>query len=841
MLTLNFSQSQDQISIKQKNIIFFLKNLSFDFIKKQAQQEFLRQHINKIVLMLGLLFFIFGTVLTLKEQFFIKFSFLGLLILTYFYARTAGFKQRKNSLEPILEILDSKQPQKINILPFLSAETYQILSKSLKDQFFISNLFLTLAQKKETKFVFSRLGISLKSFQEYFQKNKTESQKNELERIILISFIESLNSESKYFSSAFLLAGLCASNEKLKNILNKLRIAPEDLNGCLKWRFFNYTLQNKLLYDKWREFFKPSGAMNRAFTSRSTPFLDSVSINLIKQAKGTVLQIIVNRKKELQQILQTLQRSDGNVLLTGPSGAGKTALVYALAEKMASEDVPRILQDKKLVQLDFGSLIAGAGKTGDLEQKLNQLLKEITNSGNIILFIEDLENILTGSQNQEGLKISDMFMQILPLPSVHLISTAETSVFTQKLEKHSDFLRRFQKIEINELNKEDSIKALSLQVPQLEKEYKIKFLYQSLRSAVDLSARFLHNQYLPAKAINVLKESAVYTANQKKYLVTKDEVEKTISSMTDIPLGSLETEEKEKLLNLEQEIRNSIIDQEPAILAVSDAMRRARADVREDKRPIATFLFVGPTGVGKTELAKTLARLYFGSEERMIRLDMSEYQTQESMARLLGSSTDYGAFFTNAVRDNPFSLILLDELEKAHKEILNIFLQVLEDGRMTDAQNRVVDFTSTIIIATSNAGTNIIQERIKQGKEVAQIQKELIEDVLPQSFRPEFLNRFTEIIVFKPLTETEVLQITTLLLKKLSARLLENQGLYFEWNETALKEIVAHGFDPIYGARPLRRLIEKKIESLIAKFILSNQTERGDKLVLNEGYKISLN
>jgi len=398
----------------------------------------------------------------------------------------------------------------------------------------------------------------------------------------------------------------------------------------------------------------------------------------------------------------------------------------------------------------------------------------------------------------------------------------------------------FQEVKINEVERDGAIQIIETKAGPIEYKNQVYFSYASLEKAVDLSERFIHDRQLPEKAVNVIEEAAVLAGQKrgKNTIVSAEDVAEIISRISNVPATQVTEEETEKLLNLEDKIHQRLIGQDDAVKMVASALRRARAELRSTKRPIANLMFLGPTGVGKTELAKTIAEVYFGNEKNMIRLDMSEYQGPNSLQRLLGYGNK-GGYFTEEVRKKPFSLILLDEIEKANKDILNIFLQVMEDGRLTDNTGRTIDFTNAIIIATSNAGTQFIQEQIRAGETVKRITEQLIDNELKIHFRPEFLNRFDGVMVFRPLTMDEVMQIARLMLAKV-AKNLEARGVGLKVTGEAVAELAKAGFDPTLGARPLRRVIQEKVNDTLANMILENKLGRRDTVVFDAGGQVSI-
>ncbi len=441
------------------------------------------------------------------------------------------------------------------------------------------------------------------------------------------------------------------------------------------------------------------------------------------------------------------------------------------------------------------------------------------------------------------LDIADIISSYLNTANLVLLSTCTLEDY-QRVLRNSVFSDALEKIIIEEPKESQAIQILESKIGILENHHHIYFSYEAISQAVELSSRYLPDKFLPEKGIMLLEETAVYVKQTrgKNSLVKKEDVAYLLSRKTRIPLTKITETESEKLLNLEKRIHQRIIDQEEAVIAASAALRRARTELRELKRPIANLLFLGPTGVGKTELSKAISEIYFGSETNMVRLDMSEYQEKSSIDRLLGAPSGYsgstsGGYLTEAVKKQPFSLLLLDEIEKAHPDILNLFLQVMEDGRLTDSNGRTVNFTNIILIGTSNACSNFIQEEIKKGTDIGEIKKELLSKELKSYFLPEFLNRFDEIIVFKPLSKEDIKQISHLLLAKLQKQL-DKKGISLRATDEAIEELVELGYDPIFGARPLRRVIQDRVNNSLADYLLKGELKRRDIAVLEKGGKI---
>ncbi|HEU0051085.1 MAG TPA: ATP-dependent Clp protease ATP-binding subunit, partial [Patescibacteria group bacterium] len=401
---------------------------------------------------------------------------------------------------------------------------------------------------------------------------------------------------------------------------------------------------------------------------------------------------------------------------------------------------------------------------------------------------------------------------------------------------------KFGKVMVQELSPDDSIRVLLAKSGTIEYQNSVFFSYAALEKTVQLAARYIRDARLPESAIQIAKEAAVRARKEhgEGSFVMVDDVASVVHEKTNIPVEAVTQDESAKLLNLEERLHKRVIGQEEAVMAVAQAIRRARAEMREGKRPIANFLFLGPTGVGKTELAKAVAAEYFGSEQAMVRLDMSEYQDASSVARVIGAPGDNrGGLLTEAVRNRPFTIVLLDELEKAHPDILTLFLQVMDDGRLTDGVGRTVDFTNVVLIATSNAGTNFIQDQVKAAVPLEQIKTALLERELKGIFRPEFLNRFDGVIVFKPLTMDDVTQIAWLMVNGIAKRL-EEKGIIFRADDAAVEELAQIGFDPLFGARPLRRVIQEKVENGLADLVLRQAVGRRDTVTLLSGAKLAV-
>jgi len=520
---------------------------------------------------------------------------------------------------------------------------------------------------------------------------------------------------------------------------------------------------------------------------------------------------------------------------------GKRAVVAGIAQLMLAEDVPKILEDKRLVGLNIAGLISGASPAEAADRML-RVANEISRAGNIVLFVDNVQQMsgVTSGESQT-LDLMDVLAKVISNKRFIVLAATTPQNYSSYIEQ-DDLGDVTQKVDIKEMSDNDAILVLESKTGLLEAKNKVFFSYNALEKAVRLTKRYVFGRYLPEKAIDLIKEVVIFVRNHKgeKSLITKEDVAYIISQKVNIPLTKVTEEESDKLMNLESEIHQRVIGQDKAVQLVAEALRRSRAQLRDLKRPIANFLFLGPTGVGKTELAKTVAEVYFGDENNMVRLDMSEYQDQSSVYQMIGApGSNQGGVLTEAIRKNPFAIVLLDELEKAHPDILNIFLQVMDDGRLTDSLGRTIDFTNVILIATSNAGTQFIQDEVKNNRDIEDIKNDLINNELKKYFRPEFLNRFDGIVVFKPLTMDDVIAITRLLLNKTAQRL-EEKGINLEFTDEAVEEFASVGYDPLFGARPLRRTLQNRVDNVLANYLLQNKLNRRDVVVLGSGGEISI-
>ncbi|MBU0646207.1 ATP-dependent Clp protease ATP-binding subunit [Patescibacteria group bacterium] len=727
-------------------------------------------------------------------------------------------------------------------------EAYQLAARYQHKQVRPLHLFIGSLTAQDVGVVFGRLGLKFDQIKDALGRRLNEQQKGaptqfavESEETLLAAFLNAYQQSRKTVTGLEIFYEAYRRDAFVRELLYDLKVDETQLLNVVEWIRITGKLRERFQDFQKAAFFKPTGPMNRAMTSVATPALDAVSDDLTAAAVAGDAPLLIGRQKEMAEILRVIEGGRQSVVLVGADGTGKSAVLQGLAQLMVEERVPEVLQDKRLVSLNIPYLVSGANPA-QAQERLLQVLVDVARSRNIILAIPNLEQ-LTGlsAGSEQTADLSALLIDFLARGSTFAIATTTPQAYVAAIER-SILGRSFEKVELLEPDINESIQILESKIGGLEYEHHVIFSYDAVAKAVQLSDRYMHEEYLPQKAINVCREVALEVAQKKgqNALVTGEDVAGIIADKTNIPITQVTQAEKEKLLNLEEKMRERMVGQAEAVSAVADALRRARAELRSENRPIATFLFLGPTGVGKTELAKTVAEVYFGREEAMLRFDMSEYQESGSIDRLIGvPGSNEGGLLTEAVRRHPFSIVLLDELEKAHPDILNVFLQVFDDGRLTDAAGRTIDFTNAIIVATSNAGSQYIQDAVRQNLPLDQIKNHLLEEELRSIYRPEFLNRFDGTIVFKTLSPSEVEQIAYLMINQVAARL-EPKGIHFRASDEAVAELARLGYDPKFGARPLRRVVQEKVDNAIAEALLEGRVSRRDTIILEEGGKINI-
>ncbi|MEI3393920.1 MAG: ATP-dependent Clp protease ATP-binding subunit [Clostridia bacterium] len=729
-------------------------------------------------------------------------------------------------------------------------------------------------------------------------------------RVIENAFLEARKLGSEFIGTEHLLIGIMREGDSVAvRIMMDLNVNPQKLyNEIVK--VINED-ENAGANDK-----QPKGKARGSYNQ--TPTLNQYGTDLTKKATEGKLDPVIGRKDEIQRVIQILsRRTKNNPCLIGEPGVGKTAVAEGLAEKIIAEDVPEMLKNKRVVSLDIASMVAGAKYRGDFEERIKKCLEEVKKAGDVILFIDEVHTIVGAGSAEGAVDAANILKPLLARGEVQVIGATTLNEYRKYIEKDSALERRFSPVTVGEPTNEETIEILKGIRDRYEAHHNVKITDEAIKAAVELSTRYINDRFLPDKAIDLVDEAAsrvkmrTYTQpdtlkkleeeisamNKEKddaikvqdfekaaglrdkinvekeklqkekekweskntksiTTLTEEDIAEVVASWTGVPVKKLTQTENEKLRNLEQTLHQRVIGQNEAVDAVAKAIRRGRVGLKDPNRPIGSFLFLGPTGVGKTELSKALAESLFGNEDAMIRIDMSEYMEGHSVSKLIGSPPGYVGFdeggqLTEKIRRKPYSVILFDEIEKAHPDVMNMLLQILDDGRLTDAQGRTVNFKNTVIIMTSNIGARLITDKTTLGfsagdkkeesqKEYETIKKDVMGE-LKKQFRPEFINRIDEIIVFHKLNEEDIKQIIDIMLNQVTKRMAE-KSYKFEIDNSVKELIAKKGVDTDYGARPLKRAIQNILEDKIAEEILNGNIKPNKKAVIKaEDDKIVIN
>ncbi|MDO8513652.1 MAG: ATP-dependent Clp protease ATP-binding subunit [bacterium] len=707
-------------------------------------------------------------------------------------------------------------------------EGYAKKNNSVMSPFWLMYGFL---EDNESRELFIRMGIFINANNLESVKNNIRLDSSAMERLLASSAEFASSSGGTYLEVEDLIVGLVKTDEFFKSLIKMADIDEKAVIDVALWH--KRVRKERVKVPFWEE--PVIGGVGQDWAYGYTQMLQQYGLNLTKTAGYSGVHVeLFSRSSYVEEMERLLAKSEkNNVLLVGDYGVGKKTMIMALAQKISGGAVHPALRYKQIMQINVGALLAGSQTQGDIVGRVQMLLNEAARAGNMILFFDDFHAMVSSEQSVGSVNAAEIILPYLQGSALQVIGSTTIERYHKDIETATGIIELFEKIDVPEPSAEEALKMLEESVPLLEGRYGVIFIYQALHEIVKLSERYIHDKPFPQKALDLASEVAVKVSATKNRIVTNKDVEDTVSARTHVPLGAVQSSEKDRLLNLENILHNRIVGQNEAVEAVANAMRRSRSGLSDKHRPIGTFLFVGPTGVGKTEMAKALAEAYFGDEEKMIRFDMSEYQDAASIYNLIGSPAGPGAegqpgLMTSAVHDNPFSLLLLDELEKAHPNLLTLFLQVFDDGRLTGGNGKTIDFTNTIIIATSNAGSEVVREYLASGQSnVEELKTNLLNYLQEQGiYRPEFLNRFGGIIVFRPLMQDEIARVAQLMIDGLNKQL-EDKGITIQVAPDALDYLVKLGYDPVFGARPMRRVIQEKLENFLAKKMLVEGTERG--------------
>jgi ATP-dependent Clp protease ATP-binding subunit ClpC len=813
--------------------------------------------------------------LLVLSLFLVVFSFLGIVplqaavkvsvlmaVLLLVFGEIYFFTELKIK-KPIIHVSLSealKDPQTYNMAEFLTVPAVAIVESAMrkskkKKLLGISSellFYFALVQSRELQMMVFRLGLDIKKLQQELKNYVEKQARSQQFNVSLSDSFKATMQEAAKISNdrgygaigeKELFVALAHHDEFLEKVLVEHDLKATDIENITLWLdSLEYRIeQSKKFWTK--ENLARFGSLGKDWASGFTVTLDQFSIDWSRVMNKTIFNEIIGHKKEIDEVEMVLAKSDlSNALVVGDAGVGRKSIVEALAQRCYLGTGLRELHGKRVIELQMNALLAQVQDPEKLETMLDQIFQEVLAAGNVILVIDDLDNFMAQKVPKPGATdISGILATYLRLPNFHFVGITSFDGLHRRIEQDPSFLEYFRKVEVLEVSELETIMILQNLALALEQKYHVLITYPAIREIINLTGRYFPSTPFPKKAIDVLHEAVIYVSALKDLslgkrhikLVLPSHIAKIISEKTQIPLGKMEFKEKSVLLHLEELIHQRIVGQDEAVTEIAISMRRARSGISSKKRPMGVFLFLGPTGVGKTETAKALAGIYFGGEDKMIRLDMSEFQAITDIPRLIGSVTpvEQLGLLTTPVRENPFSLVLLDEIEKAHPNILNLFLQVFDEGHITDGQGRKIIFTNTIIICTSNAGSDIIFKEIEAGNTVAKSQ---IFDVLFKSgiFKPEFVNRFDAAVFFHPLTRENLLDIAQLSLTSLQKNLKEKDINFVITND--LKEkIVQLSYKPEFGAREMRRVIQDKVENQVAQALLSDTIIKGDKIEIN--------
>ncbi len=700
----------------------------------------------------------------------------------------------------------------------------------------ITDALAAVVRSDDTNFIFYRIGKSKSEIIALLEKQPSPSGVR-FATLIEQAIDSAIAEGHEQIETGDLLVALAEADITFSSYLSKLNLTSADLANVVYWKT---EVVNK--YEERHISFDPAhlhltGGVGKDWAYGYTPDLDHYSSDITAglERQGLGLEL-VGHDKEIGLIEQALNRNVGaNAILVGEPGVGKRTAVLGFAKKIDEGMSLPNLAHKHVVELNVDLLISGLSGPGEFTERITQVFSQAANAGNVIIFIDGIEKILVSGETGQ-IDATSVLTPYLSYPDISFIGTTDVSNYGNLVAGNTALVQRFEKIEVTEPTEEEMVRILEDTAPAVEGHYGTAVTYQAIREVVKLAKKYILDQPNPEKSISILENAANTLSNSKEKILSVEVVDQYVSQKTNIPVEDATGHEKEVLVNLEEQLRTRVVGQLKAVEAVSGALRRSRAGVTEGAKPIGSFLFLGPTGVGKTETAKALAEVYFGSAGSMIRFDMSEYQNKQDVYRLIGSPAGSGQKIEGEliakVRNNPFSLILFDEIEKASPDILNLFLQILDEGFITSSTGRKAYFKNSIIIATSNAGANVIRQLTAQNVEYSLAKKQVVDFVQNQGiFRPEFINRFTDVVYYSPLSKDEIKQVAKMMIRRLAADIQSTKGVVLKVEVSALEKLAELGYDPEMGARPMARVIEEQVENSLAEKILRGEAVKGTEVV----------
>ncbi len=749
------------------------------------------------------------------------------------------FKNYIKEPKSLMSIDDAiKNVDKINMADFLDFDSARILEKVEKrggaDSYLL--LYYLLKNAQEMDFIFYRLLIDKKhaisELENIFSQRgdlKGEKQGDCFLKTIEGALLVTQERGDNKVRKEDIFVSLSETNHYLQEILYRAGLRKSDIFQLACWQIDFNKKSNPWDYNNLIK----RGRLGTEWASGHTPFIDNFSIDWTRAMKMAGFPETIGHNEAGSSLERILSRNEMNsVILVGEPGSGRKSIIQKIIRKSFLGDSLPEVNHQRFLELDLSSILAYANGIEETEKMLDEVFKEAVRAGNIILIINDFHNFVGGDHRPGVIDISGIISSYFHISDFRVIGITSYENFHRDIEANPAILSLLEKVEVKEATEEDTLILLQRSAIHLERKYRKLITFAAIKKVISLSGRYIKTKPFPEKALDLMEEAVVHINQQKRGVLLPEHVEKIVSETSEIPVGELNDKEKDKLLNMETLIHERMVNQEEAVKAVSYALRRSRAEVDTRSGLIGSFLFLGPTGVGKTEMAKAIASIYFGNEKKMNRIDMSEFQSISDVSRLIGSSTEDG-ILTSRVREDPFSLILLDEIEKAHPDILNLFLQVLDEGHITDGKGRKIDFQNNMLIATSNAGYQIIIDGIEKKEEWSDVKKKIMQTLFQRStFRPEFVNRFDEVVLFKPLSREDLKEISGFQLQNLADNL-EKKDINFIITEGLKEKIVEISHDPIFGAREMQRAIQNNIGDVLSSAILKNELNRGDSFKIN--------
>lgn len=757
-------------------------------------------------------------------------TLLGFLIIIWeakrFFKKSGKNPKLKYSLKQALQ-----NPNEFKWVGFLDYEARKIFKKAKSKDSLLA--LLAKSKSKDIVFVFQRAGLSQKRLQKFCceELNKIKEQEIGLEGIIIEA---GKQASAPSITPGDLLCAFASQDPVFDKFLIENDFKKGDIKNLVDWFYKQKIRQEKITC--WWDYTNllTRGSIGKDFSSGYTITLDRFSFDWKDKIGKNIFREIVGHSEEIRQVERILEKEKNkNVLLVGEPGIGRGSIVEAIAQRAFLGTSAPSINHKRIIQFDISALKSSGQSPEATESLLEKCFAEAVKAKNVILVINDFHNYVSEVSQPGMINVSGIMGRYLPLASFQVIAITSFDGFHNYIERNSSFSNLFEKVEVGEISEQETLILMEQFVPFFEIKNKKYISFRALKEILKISSRYMAQTAFPEKALRLLDEAMVYLKMYTKDNVLKAEhIRKIVSEKIKIPLEDLEQKEKQRLLNLENLIHARLVNQTEAVCEVASALRRARSEVNLKAGPIGSFLFLGPTGVGKTETAKALAEIYFGSEQNMVRFDMSEFQAIEDVKRLIGTSKENG-LLTTKIKEKPFCLLLLDELEKAHPNILTLFLQVLDEGWLTDGLGRKVDFKNTIIIATSNVASEVIMEDVKMGEALEKTKAKVFNYAFEKRLlKPEFVNRFDAVVLFKPLGKPELLQIAGLMFNKLAKNLLD-KGIKFEATQELKEKIVELSYNPAFGAREMKRIMQDKIENGLAKALLLGELKRGTRVAIN--------